>query len=72
MTPWDLKALPKPTRDLVRLKADIGTYGYCLIEAAYPPAEIEAFRARLAEQAEAERAARLEAIRAATQPAESD
>ncbi|MFO0997697.1 MAG: phytanoyl-CoA dioxygenase family protein [Alphaproteobacteria bacterium] len=55
MTPWDPKTLPKPTRDLARLKSDISAYGYCLIAEAYAPAQIEAFRARLAEQAEAER-----------------
>jgi ectoine hydroxylase-related dioxygenase (phytanoyl-CoA dioxygenase family) len=55
MTQWDTAQLPKPTRDLARLKADIDEWGYCLIAEAYTPAEIAAFKARLAEQAAGER-----------------
>ena len=55
MAHWDAKTLPKPTRDEARLKADIDEWGYCLIEAAYTPAEIASFKARLSEQAAGER-----------------
>lgn len=55
MAHWDMEKLPKPTRDVERLKSDIDEWGYCLIEAAYTPVEIAAFKARLSEQAAGER-----------------
>ena len=53
--PWDPTALPRPTRDLHRLKADIDSFGYCLVDRALPPDTVAAVRDRLAEQAAAER-----------------
>lgn len=53
--PWDPAILPKPTRDLARLKSDMSTFGYCFIERAFDAAEIATIRQRLEEQAEAER-----------------
>lgn len=53
--PWDPEILPKPTRDPERLKSDMSTFGFCFIEAAFDAEEVAAIRARLEEQAEAER-----------------
>jgi ectoine hydroxylase-related dioxygenase (phytanoyl-CoA dioxygenase family) len=55
MPPWDPDTLPKPTRDIERLKADISTHGFCIVKEAYPPSLTERLRARLSEQAKAER-----------------
>jgi ectoine hydroxylase-related dioxygenase (phytanoyl-CoA dioxygenase family) len=49
-------ALPRPVRDSALLKSDLDAFGYCLIKDALAPAEIAAMRARLVEQAAAERA----------------
>ncbi len=48
--------LPSPTRDLARLTADMDAHGYCLVAEALAPAKVAAIRARLADQAAAERA----------------
>jgi len=52
---WTDEELPKPTRDVARLKADMTAYGYCLVAEAFTPAQCAAVRARLAEQAAGER-----------------
>ncbi|MFO0995739.1 MAG: phytanoyl-CoA dioxygenase family protein [Alphaproteobacteria bacterium] len=49
-------ALPRPSRDPATLKSHLDTFGYCLIKEALAPAQLAAMRARLEEQAEAERA----------------
>ncbi len=48
--------LPAPTRDPIRLKADMDAHGYCLVADALIPAQVAVARRRLEEQAEAERA----------------
>jgi ectoine hydroxylase-related dioxygenase (phytanoyl-CoA dioxygenase family) len=52
--------LPRPTRDPERLKADLDTYGYCVLAEALTPAQLAAVRARIEEQIEAERAQGIE------------
>lgn len=47
---------PSPTRALARLTADMDASGYCLVADALAPAKVAAVRARLEEQAAAERA----------------
>ena len=54
MAPWDPAMLPRATRDEARLKADLDTYGYCLIEDAIDADGLTAVKERLAEQAAAE------------------
>ena len=51
---WDGADLPKPTRDVARLKADMDAWGYCLLADALPAARLAEIRVRLEEQAEAE------------------
>jgi ectoine hydroxylase-related dioxygenase (phytanoyl-CoA dioxygenase family) len=53
--PWDLEALPKPTRDEARLIADMDAWGYCLVAEALPAEQLAAILERLESQAEAER-----------------
>ena len=48
--------LPRPTRDAARLTADLDRHGYCLVADALAPEQVAAMRARLEEQAAAERA----------------
>ena len=31
---WDVEDLPRPTRDVARLKADMDAWGYCLLAEA--------------------------------------
>ena len=47
--------LPRPTRDLDRLKADMDTWGYCLAADALEGGVLETVRERLLAQAAAER-----------------
>lgn len=47
--------LPRPTRDVARLRHDLFTSGYCLIERALEDVDLEAVQTRLMEQAAAER-----------------
>ena len=54
--PWNPDDVPKATRDLTRLKADIDEWGFCFIEQAFEPAKVASIQMRLTEQAEAERA----------------
>jgi len=51
---WDAAELPKPTRDVERLKADMDAWGYCLLADAIAADRLVEIRARLEEQAEAE------------------
>jgi hypothetical protein len=51
---WDEAELPKPTRDIERLKADMDAWGYCLLAEAIPGDQLVEIRARLEAQAEAE------------------
>jgi len=54
-------ASPAPTNDLTRAKADMDAFGYCLVAGALSDADVGAIRARLEEQAAAERAESLAA-----------
>jgi hypothetical protein len=47
--------LPSPTRDPRALKADLATFGYCLIDRALDRATLAAVQERLFRQAAAER-----------------
>ena len=40
--PWDLEALPKATRDLETLKADMDAWGFCLVEQAFTADQVSA------------------------------
>jgi ectoine hydroxylase-related dioxygenase (phytanoyl-CoA dioxygenase family) len=53
--PWRAEELPAPTRDMARLKSDLETYGYCVIEQALEGKTLEAVQKRLIAQAAAER-----------------
>ncbi len=53
--PWRTEELPSLTRDPVRLKSDLETWGYCVIERALEGETLEAVRQRLFAQAAAER-----------------
>ena len=44
------RPLPQPTRDLAALKADLDVHGYCFIANALNAQDVEALRARSAEQ----------------------
>lgn len=52
---WHDKALPTPTKDLSRLRDDLWTWGFCLIEDGLSAAQTAAIKARVSEQAAAER-----------------
>ena len=52
---WNPGQLPRPTRDAARLKHEIEVFGYCIVERALEGKTLEAIRARLLEQADAER-----------------
>lgn len=52
---WTPAELPKPSRDFDVLRSDLETYGYGLMEGALDAAVLNAVRARLNEQAAAER-----------------
>ena len=52
---WKRFDLPVPTRDLTRLRHDLFEWGYCLIEDGLSKKQYTETRARLVEQAEAER-----------------
>ncbi len=51
--------LPEPSADLDQLRADLETFGYCLVANALSEAQLEVFRARVDEQARAERRLKL-------------
>lgn len=50
----DLDYLPRPSADEAQLEADFVRWGYCLVEDAMSPAQVQAQIDRLVEQAEAE------------------
>lgn len=52
---WDPGALPHATRDAERLKSDLETFGYCIIDRALEGATLNAVQGRLIAQARAER-----------------
>ena len=54
---WKDKDLPRPTKDLARMRKDFREWGYCLIEDAMSPEQCRTMHTRLVEQAEAERLA---------------
>lgn len=54
---WKDKDLPRPTRDLHRLRADLKEWGFCLVEGGLSEQQCERFYRRLHEQAEGERRA---------------
>ncbi len=53
---WRGRPLPQATRDLRRMRHDLFEWGYCLIEDGLSAAQCSRLRARVAEQAAAERA----------------
>lgn len=56
---WKDKDLPQPTKDIDQLRADLLRWGYCIVEDAIAPAQVEEIRTRVLEQAEGERRARI-------------
>lgn len=56
---WKDANLPKPARDIARLRQDLETWGYCLIAEALSADQLARMRRRVEEQAEAERLAGL-------------
>jgi ectoine hydroxylase-related dioxygenase (phytanoyl-CoA dioxygenase family) len=54
---WKNEDLPKPSKDIDRLRSDMLKWGYCKIEAALSPAQVAIIRARVLEQAEGEKLA---------------
>lgn len=52
---WKDKGLPTPTKDLRRLRQDLWTWGFCLIEDGLSTSQTETLRQRVVEQAAAER-----------------
>jgi hypothetical protein len=57
---WSTVDLPRPTKDLHRMRSDFLRWGYCLIEAAMSSAQTRTMHSRLLEQAQAERLAGIE------------
>lgn len=56
---WKDADLPRPVRDIARLRQDLKTWGYCLIADALSPDQLTRMRRRVEDQAEAERRAGL-------------
>jgi ectoine hydroxylase-related dioxygenase (phytanoyl-CoA dioxygenase family) len=56
---WKDKGLPSPTKDINQLRSDLVEWGYCIVEDAIAPDQVEAIRTRVLEQAEGERRARI-------------
>jgi len=56
---WQGKGLPSPTKDIDRLRSDLIEWGYCTVQDAIAPEQVEAIRTRVLEQAEGERRARI-------------
>ena len=52
---WSPDDLPRPTDDPARARQDIDIFGYCLLRDTVPEPLLTAVRARLAEQAAAEK-----------------
>jgi ectoine hydroxylase-related dioxygenase (phytanoyl-CoA dioxygenase family) len=55
MATFDPANLPRPTKDVAQLKADLDAFGYCLVAEALDAERLARLRERLEEQAEAER-----------------
>ncbi|MCP5431797.1 MAG: phytanoyl-CoA dioxygenase family protein [Alphaproteobacteria bacterium] len=55
----DATTLPKPTRDITRVKGDLAAFGYGILENALSAEELAVLRERTLEQAAGERAHRL-------------
>lgn len=55
MAAWTEEQLPRPENDAARLSADMDRWGYCLVAEALSPQEVEGLRARVLDQAKAER-----------------
>ncbi len=56
---WKHVDLPRPTKDIDRIRHDLHAWGYALVEQGYSAAQTDMLRTRVAEQAEAERIAKL-------------
>jgi len=56
---WKDTALPSPTKDIDRLRSDLLEWGYCIVEDAIAPDQVDAIRTRVLDQAEGERRARI-------------
>ncbi|MEM7339350.1 MAG: phytanoyl-CoA dioxygenase family protein [Actinomycetota bacterium] len=56
---WRDSNLPAPTKDIAQLRADLTEWGYCIVEDAIAPAQVDAIRTRVLDQAEGERRARI-------------
>lgn len=54
---WKDTDLPRATKDINRLRSDMVTWGYCMIEDAVSPEQIKLIQTRVLEQAEGERMA---------------
>jgi ectoine hydroxylase-related dioxygenase (phytanoyl-CoA dioxygenase family) len=54
---WKDIDLPRATKDINRLRSDMVTWGYCMIEDAVSPEQIKLIQTRVLEQAEGERMA---------------
>lgn len=57
--------LPIPTSDIECLRADLSTFGYCLVADALTPAQLDTYRQRVDEQAAGERKAQVASYAAA-------
>ncbi len=56
---WKDTALPSPTKDIDQLRSDLLEWGYCIVEDAIAPDQVDAIRTRVLDQAEGERRARI-------------
>ena len=54
---WKDEALPQPSKDIRQLRDDLVRWGYCKIDAALSPEQVEVMRERVLAQAEGERLA---------------
>ena len=54
---WKDKPLPEASKDIEQLRQDMLTWGYCMIEDALSPAQVEVIRERVLAQAEGEKLA---------------
>lgn len=54
---WQDEALPRPTKDISRLRADFVEWGYCMIEDALSSIQVREILSRVTDQAEGERLA---------------
>ena len=54
---WQDEDLPRPTKDIDRLRSDMLRWGYCMVEDALSPDQVAVVRRRVLDQAEGERRA---------------